>query len=46
MLPHRDLDTLRGIEGARVKAVYRMMAKIKQVLRTEEGDGAGSGRNA
>jgi CRISPR-associated protein Cas1 len=27
MLPHRDLDTLRGIEGARVKAVYRMMAK-------------------
>lgn len=25
-LPHRDLDTLRGIEGARVKAVYRLMA--------------------
>lgn len=26
ILPHRDLDTLRGIEGARVKAIYRLMA--------------------
>lgn len=26
VLPHRDLDTLRGIEGARVKAIYRIMA--------------------
>ena len=26
-LPHRDLDTLRGIEGARVKAIYRLMAQ-------------------
>lgn len=27
ILPHRDLDTLRGIEGARVKATYRLMAQ-------------------
>lgn len=27
VLPHRDLDTLRGIEGARVKAIYRLMAE-------------------
>ncbi|EGV50068.1 type I-E CRISPR-associated endonuclease Cas1e [endosymbiont of Riftia pachyptila] len=27
VLPHRDLDTLRGIEGARVKATYRLMAE-------------------
>ena len=27
ILPHRDLDTLRGIEGARVKTVYRLMAQ-------------------
>lgn len=27
ILPHRDLDTLRGIEGARVKAIYRLMAE-------------------
>lgn len=27
ILPHRDLDTLRGIEGARVKASYQLMAK-------------------
>lgn len=27
VLPHRDLDTLRGIEGARVKNIYRMMAQ-------------------
>lgn len=27
ILPHRDLDTLRGIEGARVKATYRLMAE-------------------
>ena len=27
VLPHRDLDTLRGIEGARVKAIYRLMAQ-------------------
>lgn len=26
VLPHRDLDTLRGIEGSRVKTVYRLMA--------------------
>ncbi|EXI83372.1 MAG: CRISPR-associated endonuclease Cas1 [Candidatus Accumulibacter appositus] len=27
VLPHRELDTLRGIEGARVKAIYRLMAE-------------------
>ena len=27
VLPHRDLDTLRGIEGARVKAIYRLLAQ-------------------
>jgi len=27
VLPHRDLDTLRGIEGARVKTTYRLMAQ-------------------
>ncbi len=27
VLPHRDLDTLRGIEGSRVKATYRLMAQ-------------------
>lgn len=27
VLPHRNLDTLRGIEGARVKAMYRLMAE-------------------
>ena len=27
ILPHKDLDTLRGIEGARVKAIYRLMAE-------------------
>lgn len=27
ILPHRDLDTLRGIEGARVKVIYRLMAQ-------------------
>ena len=26
VLPHRDLDTLRGIEGARVKNIYKLMA--------------------
>lgn len=26
VLPHRDLDTLRGIEGARVKSFYKLMA--------------------
>ncbi len=26
VLPHRDLDTLRGIEGSRVKTTYRLMA--------------------
>lgn len=26
ILPHRDLDTLRGIEGARVKTIYHLMA--------------------
>ncbi|HMN22334.1 MAG TPA: type I-E CRISPR-associated endonuclease Cas1e [Ottowia sp.] len=27
VLPHRDLDTLRGIEGARVKNMYRLLAQ-------------------
>lgn len=27
ILPHRDLDTLRGIEGARVKENYRLLAQ-------------------
>jgi CRISPR-associated protein Cas1 len=27
VLPHRDLDTLRGIEGSRVKVTYRLMAE-------------------
>lgn len=27
ILPHRDLDTLRGIEGARVKTFYRLTAE-------------------
>lgn len=27
VLPHRDLNTLRGIEGARVKTMYRLMAQ-------------------
>jgi CRISPR-associated protein Cas1 len=27
LLPHRELDTLRGIEGARVKTMYRLMAE-------------------
>lgn len=27
ILPHRDLDTLRGIEGSRVKNIYRLMAE-------------------
>lgn len=27
VLPHRDLDTLRGIEGSRVKTIYRLMAE-------------------
>lgn len=27
VLPHRDLDTLRGIEGSRVKNYYRLMAE-------------------
>jgi len=27
VLPHRDLDTLRGIEGSRVKSFYRLMAE-------------------
>jgi len=27
ILPHRDLDTLRGIEGARVKTMYRLTAE-------------------
>ncbi len=26
VLPHRDLDTLRGIEGSRVKVMYKLMA--------------------
>jgi len=26
ILPHKDLDTLRGIEGARVKTIYKLMA--------------------
>ena len=27
VLPHRDITTLRGIEGSRVKATYRLMAQ-------------------
>jgi CRISPR-associated protein Cas1 len=27
VLPNRDLDTLRGIEGARVKTIYRLRAQ-------------------
>ncbi len=27
VLPHRDLDTLRGIEGSRVKTIYRLTAQ-------------------
>jgi CRISP-associated protein Cas1 len=27
VLPHRDLDTLRGIEGSRVKTMYRLTAE-------------------
>ena len=27
VLPHRDLNTLRGIEGARVKTFYKLMAE-------------------
>lgn len=27
VLPHRDLDTLRGIEGARMKTMYRITAE-------------------
>ncbi|MBK5969333.1 MULTISPECIES: type I-E CRISPR-associated endonuclease Cas1e [Thiorhodovibrio] len=27
VLPHRDLDTLRGIEGSRVKLTYKLMAQ-------------------
>lgn len=27
VLPHRDLDTLRGIEGSRVKTIYKLMAE-------------------
>lgn len=27
VLPHRDLDTLRGIEGSRVKVTYKLMAE-------------------
>ena len=27
ILPHRDLDTLRGIEGSRVKNFYKLMAE-------------------
>ncbi|MCB1859837.1 MAG: type I-E CRISPR-associated endonuclease Cas1 [Gammaproteobacteria bacterium] len=27
VLPHKDLDTLRGIEGARVKTMYRLTAE-------------------
>ncbi|MDP3872864.1 MAG: type I-E CRISPR-associated endonuclease Cas1e [Methyloversatilis sp.] len=31
ILPHRDLDTLRGIEGSRVKTLYRLTAERYQV---------------
>jgi CRISP-associated protein Cas1 len=27
VLPHRDLDTLRGIDGSRVKAIYKLRAQ-------------------
>lgn len=32
VLPHRDLDTLRGIEGARVKNFYKLMAEKYDIL--------------
>ncbi len=31
ILPHRDLDTLRGIEGSRVKTLYRLTAERYRV---------------
>jgi CRISPR-associated protein Cas1 len=31
VLPHRDLDTLRGIEGARVKSFYKLMADKHEI---------------
>ncbi|HMW19041.1 MAG TPA: type I-E CRISPR-associated endonuclease Cas1e [Accumulibacter sp.] len=31
VLPHRDLDTLRGIEGSRVKTLYRLTAERYRV---------------
>ena len=31
VLPHRDLDTLRGIEGSRVKVMYKLLADKYQI---------------
>lgn len=31
VLPHRDLNTLRGIEGSRVKTMYRLMAEKYEI---------------
>ena len=34
VLPHRDLDTLRGIEGSRVKTIYRLTAQKHDIAWT------------
>jgi CRISPR-associated protein Cas1 len=31
VLPHRELDTLRGIEGSRVKVMYKLMADKHEI---------------
>lgn len=31
ILPHRELDTLRGIEGSRVKVMYKLMADKHEI---------------
>ena len=31
ILPHRELDTLRGIEGSRVKIMYKLMAEKYEI---------------
>jgi CRISPR-associated protein Cas1 len=31
VLPHRELDTLRGIEGSRVKVMYKLMADRHEI---------------
>lgn len=32
ILPHRELDTLRGIEGSRVKVMYKLMADKYEIV--------------